>query len=98
MGIWRKLVPVSLAGALALGSAALSGCGPYDAYYAGVGISGVDVYGSGVTLYGGEYRLPYYYPSPYYDWFAYGPTYRGPYYHGYPNLPYYLDYRPIYPG
>lgn len=94
----RKLAPLSLAATLALGSSALAGCGPYDAYYAGVGISGVDVYGSGLSLYGGEYRFGYSYPSAYYDWFAYGPTYRGPYYHPSPTLPYYLEYRPIYPG
>lgn len=74
-----------LAAALALGGL-LSSCGTLGSYQVGAGVYG-------------RYDYPYYYypPSAYYDWFAYGPTFRGPYYHPYPNIEYFVEYRPIYP-
>ena len=78
-----------IARGLGLGAVVLAGsvgCAPADLYY-GVGVT--DAY----TDYGYSY-----YPTPYADWFAYGPAYRGPYYHPYPNVEYFVEYRPVYPG
>ncbi|HEY8430640.1 MAG TPA: hypothetical protein VIL20_19810 [Sandaracinaceae bacterium] len=67
---------------VALVGSAASGCASIEASYADFGPDGP--YGYAV--------------SPYADWFAYTPGQRGPWYHPYPNLEYFLEYRPIYPG
>lgn len=94
----RHLARRIVAAALVLAGCTLGSCGPAD-YYGTVGVTGVGV-GVGVGGVGLYADFPYpYYPTPYYDSFAYGPVYRGwPTYHLYPNLGYYLNYRPIYPG
>jgi hypothetical protein len=70
--------------ALTYGALVLASCSTTSAYRSGVGV---------------PQDQPWYYApvSPYYDWFAYDPRHPWPYYHGYPNLDYYVEYRPIYP-
>ncbi len=90
-----KVVRRLAAGGLAAAGIVASGCAPAD-LYGTIGVTGFGAYAE--TPYG------YGYPSPYYDSFAYAPNlytpggWDGPYYHLYPNLDYYLQYRPIYPG